>query len=35
MGSGNPHDKLKRSYDALVEMMALAQENPSWCSHLG
>jgi sugar phosphate isomerase/epimerase len=32
---GNPYNKLKRSYDALVEMISLAQQNPSWCSHLG
>lgn len=31
---GNPFNKLKRSFDALQEMIALSEENPSWCSHL-
>lgn len=31
---GNPFNKLKRSFDALQEMIALVDENPGWCAHL-
>ncbi|OYY61327.1 MAG: xylose isomerase [Burkholderiales bacterium 28-67-8] len=31
---GNPFNKLKRSLHALQEMIALSDENPSWCGHL-
>lgn len=31
---GNPFNKLKRSYDALREMIELAEANPSWSDHL-
>lgn len=31
---GNPFNKLKRSFDALQEMIALADDNPGWCGHL-
>lgn len=31
---GNPFNKLKRSFDALQEMIALAYANPSWSRHL-
>jgi len=32
---GNPYNKVKRSYDALVEMIELAEQNPHWFRHLG
>lgn len=31
---GNPYNKVKRSYDALVEMIDLAEQNPHWFTHL-
>lgn len=32
---GNPYNKLKRSHDALREMIALAGAHPHWTNHLG
>ena len=32
---GNPYNKLKRSHDALREMIALADAHPHWTNHLG
>lgn len=31
---GNPYDKLKRSFEALREMIALSEAHPAWSSHL-
>ncbi len=31
---GNPFNKLKRSFDALREMIALAEEHPDWFGHV-
>ncbi|MCY1425530.1 hypothetical protein D3C76_1128570 [compost metagenome] len=32
--SGNPYHKLKRSYDALVQMIDVAERHPGWFDHL-
>lgn len=32
---GNPYNKLKRSFDALNEMIGLAERHPDWFRHIG